>query len=160
MQIQKNAHDSNRAKFTETSSPDNDGHCSQETSNDSRQPNTGTQIGLITRSSLNTNDVVCKWPKKKVIYMNSNESQKPKLLHFFITGGSGVGKSHFIHTLQNVTEKNFTDNVGSAEKLKILLLTPAEVSAKSINGTTIHQALKSDPHLPKSSFLFASSKAL
>ena len=91
--------------------------------------------------------------------MNSNESQKPKLLHFFITGGSGVGKSHFIHTLQNVTEKNFTDNVGSAEKLKILLLAPTEMSAKSINGTTIHQALKSDPHLPKSSFLFASSKA-
>ena len=58
MQIQKNAHDSNRAKFTETSSPDNDGHCTQETSNDSRLPNTGTQIGLITRSSLNTNATI------------------------------------------------------------------------------------------------------
>ena len=55
MQIQKNANDSNRVIFTETSSPSNNSFCSQEHSNDSRQPNTGTQIGLVTRFNLNTN---------------------------------------------------------------------------------------------------------
>ena len=36
MQIQKNANDLNRVMFTETSSPGNKCHCSQEPSNDSR----------------------------------------------------------------------------------------------------------------------------
>ena len=63
---------------------------------ESRQLKTGTQIGLVTRSSLNTNasiktevrslntqrrkvfHVVCEWARKKVIYKDSNESQNPK----------------------------------------------------------------------------------
>ena len=55
MQIQNNANDLNRVMFTETSSPGNDCHCSQVPSNDSRQLNTGTKIGLVTRPGLNTN---------------------------------------------------------------------------------------------------------
>ena len=73
--------------------------------------------------------------------MNSKESQNPKPLHLFITGGAGVGKSHLIHTLKMFLEKYFTDYVGSAEKLKVLLLAPTGVSAININGTTIHSAL-------------------
>ena len=56
----------------------------------SRQSNTGTQIGVVLRPGLNKNasintqfqslstqkrkafGVVCKWARKKVIYMNSN----------------------------------------------------------------------------------------
>ena len=83
--------------FTETISPGNDSHCSQKPSDDSRQPNTGTQIGLVTRSSLNTNaginkqvrslntqqrkviDVFCEWARKKVICLNSNNLKTPNL---------------------------------------------------------------------------------
>ena len=82
MQIQKNANDSKRVMFTETTSLGNDSHSNLEPCNDSRQPNTGTQIGVVTRSSLNTNtstntqvrslntqqrkvfDVVCEWARK------------------------------------------------------------------------------------------------
>ena len=56
--------------------PSNDSHCSQELSNDSRKPNTGTQIILVTRSNLSRNasintqqqkvfDVICEWVLKK-----------------------------------------------------------------------------------------------
>ena len=69
------------------------------------------------------------------------ESQKPKPLHLFITGRAGVGKSHLIHTLKMLLEKNFTDHVGSAKKLKLLLSAPTGVSAINMNGTTIHSAL-------------------
>ena len=100
MQIQKNADDSKRVMYTETSSPG---------------LNTGIQIGVVIRSSLNTNasintqvqslstqqrkvfDVVCEWARKKVIHMNSTESHTPKPLHLFITGGAGIGKSLFIN---------------------------------------------------------------
>ena len=55
MQILNNANDLNRVMFTETSSPGNDYHCSQVPSNDSRQLNTETKIGLVTRPGLNAN---------------------------------------------------------------------------------------------------------
>ena len=70
--------------------------------------------------------------------MDHNESRNPKPLHLFITGGAGVGRSPLIHRLKIFLEKNFTDYVGSDEKLKVLLLAPAGVSAININGTTIH----------------------
>ena len=64
MQIQKNANDSNRVIFTETSSPSNNSFCSQEHTYDSRQPNilllrapTGASAininGKTTHSALN-----------------------------------------------------------------------------------------------------------
>ena len=74
--------------------------------------------------------------------MNSNESQIPKPLHLFITGGVGVGKSHLIHTLKMFLEKKFTDYAGSAEKLKVFLLALTGVSAVNINGATIHCSFK------------------
>ena len=55
MQIQNDTNDLNGVMFTETSSPGNDCHCRQVPSNDSRQLNTGTKIGLVTRPGLNTN---------------------------------------------------------------------------------------------------------
>lgn len=124
MQIQKNANDLKRVMFTETSIPRNYRYCSQEPSNYSKQPNTGTQIGVVTKSSLNKNasintqvqslntqqrkvfDVVCEWARKNAIYMNYNESQNPKPLNLFITGEAGVGKSHLIHTLIILLETN------------------------------------------------------
>ena len=51
----KNANDSNRVMFTQPSSPDDYSHCSNEPSNDSRQPNIEIQAGLVTRLSLNAN---------------------------------------------------------------------------------------------------------
>ena len=69
------------------------------------------------------------------------ESQEPKPLHLFITGRAGVGKSHLIHTLKMFLGKNFTDHVGSAKKLKLLLSALTGVSAINMNGTTIHSAL-------------------
>ena len=47
---------------------------------------------------------------------------KPKPLHFFISGGAYVGKSHLIYTLKMFLEKNFTGHIGSTKKLKVLLL--------------------------------------
>ena len=38
-------------------------------------------------------------------------------------------------------EKDFTDYVVSAERIKVFLLAPTGVSAININGTTIHSAL-------------------
>ena len=55
MQIQRNANDSIRIMFTKTSSPSKDSYCSQKPCDDSGQPNKRTQIGVVTRSSLNTN---------------------------------------------------------------------------------------------------------
>ena len=87
MQIQKNADGSKRVMYTETSSPG---------------LNTGTQIGVVIRSSLNTNAsintqvqslstqqrkvfyVVCESARKKVIYMNSKESPPPNLCIFLL----------------------------------------------------------------------------
>lgn len=73
--------------------------------------------------------------------MNSNESQNPKSLHLFITGGASIGIPHLIHTLKMFLGKNFTDHVGSAKKLKLLLSALTGVSAINMNGTTIHSAL-------------------
>ena len=53
--------------------------------------------------------------------MNSNESENPKTLHLFITGGARVGKSHLIQTRKMVLEKKITDYVGPAKKLKVIL---------------------------------------
>ena len=50
-------------------------------------------------------------------------------------------KIHLIHTFKKLLEKNFTGYIGSAEKFKVLLLSPTRVSAININGTTIHSAL-------------------
>ena len=55
MQTQENANDSNRVMFPGTSNTCNGSYCSLEPSNDSRQLNTANQIGLVTRSSPNTN---------------------------------------------------------------------------------------------------------
>ena len=109
--------------FTEPSSQYDYSHCSKEPSNDSRQPNIEIQIGLVTRSSLNSNakiypqvryvntekrkafDVLCEWAREKVMYMNPNKSQNSKPVHLFITGGVGVGMFHLIYTLKKFFEK-------------------------------------------------------
>ena len=85
--------------------------------------------------------------------MDYNESRNPKPLHLFITGGAGVGRSPLIHRLKMFLEKNFTDYVGSDEKLKALLLAPTGVSAIDINGTTIHSALNIPINYPSRNLL-------
>ena len=68
--------------------------------------------------------------------MNSNESQNPKSLHLFITGGASIGISHLIHTLKMFLEKTCTNYVASTEKFKVLSLAPTLVSAINVNGKT------------------------
>ena len=68
--------------------------------------------------------------------MNSNESQNPKSLHLFITGGASIGIPHLIHTLKMFLEKTFTNYVASAGKFKVLSLAPTLVSAINLNGKT------------------------
>ena len=67
--------------------------------------------------------------------------KNPKPLHLLITSGAGFGKYHLIHTLKKFLEKNLTDYVGLAQKLKVLLLASTRMSAIDINDTTIHSDL-------------------
>ena len=68
--------------------------------------------------------------------------KKVKLFHVFITGGAGVGKSHFIKTFFLSLNKVLGCKGGDADKPRILLLAPNGVGVINFNGTTIHSGLE------------------
>ena len=73
------------------------------------------------------------WSSKHIKYI--------KPFHIFLTGGAGVGKSHFIKTIFLSISKLLSFKGGDSEKPRILHLAPTGVAAINIDGTTIHTAL-------------------
>ena len=67
--------------------------------------------------------------------------QNVKPFYIFITGGTGVRKSHLIETIYMLLSKVLIYKVGELEKSRILLLAPTRVAAININGTNIHSRL-------------------
>ena len=73
--------------------------------------------------------------------LSCKEVKYIKPFHIFLTGGAGVGKSHFIKIIFLSISKLLSFEGGDSEKPRILILAPTGVVAINIDGTTIHTAL-------------------
>ena len=85
---------------------------------------------------------VHKWARDYVKNLSSKYMKYIKPFHIFLTGGTGVGKSHFIKTIFMSICKLLSLKGGDPEKPRILILAPTGVAAINIDGTTIHTALR------------------
>ena len=65
----------------------------------------------------------------------------------FITGETGVGKSHLMKTISMFLTKTMNLNSGLPDKSKVLFLAPTRVAAIHINGTTINSGLSVSPNV-------------
>ena len=100
-------------------------------------------LNLRQRKAFN---IVCHWARNKLKQMNSVFENVVEPLHLFITGGSGVGKSHLLKILISFLTKTFNLYSGTSDNKKILLLAPTGVAALNIDGTTIHSGLGINPN--------------
>jgi len=63
-----------------------------------------------------------------------SKQQQPSPVHWFVTGGAGVGKSFLVNLLVELTNRAFND----AKSSPTLLAAPTGVAAFNINGLTLH----------------------
>ena len=87
------------------------------------------------------------WPKKIIKARNSNKKVSVDPLRLFITGGTGVGKSHLMKTICIFLTKTFNLYSGSPDKPGALILASTGVAAININGTTINSGLSIPPYV-------------
>ena len=86
-------------------------------------------------------DYVHKWARDYVKNQSCKVSKQLKLIHLFITGGAGVGKSHLMETIYFSVTKTLMYRGGDPDKPCVLLLAPTGVAAVNIDGNTIHSGL-------------------
>ena len=63
------------------------------------------------------------------------------LLHIFVTGGAGVGKSHPVRVIYQSLEKILRLNSDNLENERVFLLAQTGVAAANINETKMNSAL-------------------
>lgn len=83
--------------------------------------------------------------KQKFIFYHVLHAFKMKeiRLHFFITGGAGVGKSQLLKAIHQSLLRIFSHDLQeNPDDLKVLLTVPTGKAAYLIRGTTIHSALQ------------------
>ena len=78
--------------------------------------------------SLN-NDVVLSWCRNKMANLNTLKPSKVDLIHVFVTGGGGAGKSHVIKAIYHTVTKTFRHAPMNPELLSVLLMAPTGVAA-------------------------------
>ena len=81
-------------------------------------------------------DLVLSWCRIKMANLNTLKPFKVDLIHLFVTGGRGAGKSHLV-----TVTKTFRHAPLNPELPSVFLMAPTGVAAININGTTIHTAL-------------------
>ena len=64
-----------------------------------------------------------------------------ELIHIFLTGGEGCGKSFLMKLMYQSLTKIFSYGNVLLDKPEVLLMAPTGVAAINIDGTTIHTAL-------------------
>ena len=85
---------------------------------------------------------VHKWSRDFIKNLGYKIHQNVKPFYIFTTGGSGVGKSHLIKTIDISCSKVLIYEGGELRKPRILLLAPTGVVVININGTTVHSGLR------------------
>ena len=85
--------------------------------------------------------VVHAWAKDYVKYDGHNVEP----IHIFLSGSGGIGKFHLVKVMYNAISKTLLYLCKDLEKLRVLLLGPAGISAVNIGGTTIHSGLGIKP---------------
>ena len=85
--------------------------------------------------------MVHAWAKDYVKYDGHNVEP----IHIFLSGSGGIGKFHLVKVMYNAISKTLLYLCKDLEKLRVLLLGPAGISAVNIGGTTIHSGLGIKP---------------
>ena len=75
-------------------------------------------VCLLNLRQCKTFNIVCHWARNKLKQMNSVFENVVELLHLFITGGAGVGKSHLVKILTSFSTKTFNLYSGTLDKKK------------------------------------------
>ena len=86
-------------------------------------------------------DFVYSWAKETVKQKSSVKPNLVKPFNLFLSGSSGVGKSHLIKTIYQSVPKVLQYHGGSPDKPRILILAPTDVASINVNGIAIHSAL-------------------
>jgi len=60
--------------------------------------------------------------------------------HIFCTGGAGVGKSHLIHAVMQIANRELRKAGGSPDDIIVHLTAPTDTAAYNIGGYTIHSS--------------------
>ena len=86
-------------------------------------------------------DFVYSWAKETVKQKSSVKPNLVKPFNLFLSGSSGVGKSHLIKTIYQSVPKVLQYHGGSPDKPRILILAPTDVASINVNGIVIHSGL-------------------
>ena len=68
-----------------------------------------------------------------------------ELIHIFLSGSGGKGKSHLVKTIYQAVSKELSYHGGDPDKPRVLLLGPTGISSVNIGGTTLRSALGIKP---------------
>ena len=68
-----------------------------------------------------------------------------KPVHIFLSDSGGRGKSHLVKVIYSAISKTLLYHYKNSDRLRVLLLGPAGISAANIGGTTIHSGLGIKP---------------
>ena len=94
-----------------------------------------SKVAGLNDSQQNSFDQVVQYTRARHQYFMRERESLPELLHVFITGGAGTGKTHLIAVIKEHIERTHTGCQNAC-----MLVAPTGIAAFNIDGLTIHYA--------------------
>ena len=97
-----------------------------------------SKIQLLNQNQRALSNKVQSWAEKYVRNKSRADPLEHELLHIFLTGNAGCGKSFLMRVIYQSLAKTLSYGSTLAKKPKALLMAPTGVAGINTDGTTIH----------------------